>query len=79
MVVTVQYRLGVLGSLAHPALRQEYLDRIIEAQDRMRAARPQLRPLIHAALGAHAAALWPDFHAFVLLDEPAPTAPDPTA
>ncbi|RTQ48802.1 hypothetical protein EJV47_14445 [Hymenobacter gummosus] len=52
--------------LAHPALRQEYVDRIIQAQDQARAARPALRPLVHAALGSHAARLWPDFHAFVL-------------
>lgn len=60
--------------LAHPALRQLYVDRIIRTQDRARAARPPLRPLVHAALGAHAARLWPDFQDFVLVDEPAPTA-----
>ncbi len=52
--------------LAHPALRQEYIDRIIRAQDRARAARPQLAPLVHAALGHYASTLWPDFAAFTL-------------
>lgn len=52
--------------LAHPALRQLYVDRIIRTRDQARAAQPRLRPLIHAALGAHAATLWPDFQAFVL-------------
>lgn len=52
--------------LAHPALRQEYVDRIIRAQDRVRAARPHLAPLVHAALGQYAATLWPDFAAFTL-------------
>jgi len=53
--------------LAHPALRQEYLDRIIGARDRPRASQSHLTPLIHAALGGHAASLWPDFEAFTLL------------
>lgn len=66
--------------LAHPALRQLYIDRIIVAEDQRRAAQPLLRPLIHAALGRHAAQLWPDFYAFVLVDEPAaPTASAPSA
>ena len=52
--------------LAHPALRQEYIDRIIRTQDRARAARPHLLPLVHAALGRYAATLWPDFAAFTL-------------
>jgi hypothetical protein len=50
--------------LAHPALRAAYLDRIIDAQDRERASQPHLMPGIQAALGGHAASLWPDFHAF---------------
>jgi hypothetical protein len=53
--------------LAHPALRQTYLDRVIGARDRLRAAQPQLRPLVQAALGGHAATFWPDFAAFTLL------------
>ena len=53
--------------LAHPALRQAYIDRIIGARDRARAAQPQLAPLVRAALGGHAATLWPDFAAFNLL------------
>ncbi|MBO2010275.1 hypothetical protein [Hymenobacter negativus] len=53
--------------LAHPALRQAYIDRIIGLQDWVRAARPHLAPLVQAALGAHAATLWPDFAAFNLL------------
>ena len=52
--------------LAHPALRQEYIDRIIRMQDRARAAQPHLAPLVHAALGQYAATLWPDFAAFTL-------------
>ena len=52
--------------LAHPALRQEYVDRIIGTQDRARAAQPHLMPLVHAALGQYAATLWPDFAAFTL-------------
>jgi hypothetical protein len=50
--------------LTHPALRLAYIDRIIARQDRARAALPHLRPLVQAALGAHAATLWPDFHDF---------------
>ncbi len=50
--------------LAHPALRQAYLDRLIRGQHRRRAEQPHLRPLIQTALGAHAATLWPDFAAF---------------
>ncbi|UOQ51203.1 hypothetical protein [Hymenobacter cellulosivorans] len=53
--------------LVHPALRQEYVDRIIRAQDRRRAGQEHLRPLVQAALGGHAATLWPDFQAFTLL------------
>ncbi|UOQ70443.1 hypothetical protein MUN79_17090 [Hymenobacter cellulosilyticus] len=53
--------------LAHPSLRQEYVDRIIRIQDRRRAGQDQLRPLVQAALGGHAATLWPDFQAFTLL------------
>lgn len=53
--------------LAHPALRQEYVDRLIRAQDRRRAGQDPIRPLVQAALGAHAATLWPDFQAFTLL------------
>lgn len=53
--------------LAHPSLRQQYIDRIIQAQDRLRAGQEHLRPLIQTALGGHAATLWPDFHAFTLL------------
>jgi len=50
--------------LAHPALRQAYVDRIIRAQYRSRANQPHLKPLIQTALGGHAAVLWPDFAAF---------------
>lgn len=57
--------------LTHPALGAEYVDRLIRARDQARAALPHLRPLVQAALGRHAPTLWPDFHAFVLLDEPA--------
>ncbi|PJJ59942.1 hypothetical protein [Hymenobacter chitinivorans] len=53
--------------LDHPALRQEYVDRLIRAQDRRRAGQPHLRALVQAALGAHAATLWPDFQAFTLV------------
>lgn len=52
--------------LGHPALRQEYVDRIIRAQDRARASQPHLAPLVHEALGSHAPTLWPDFAAFTL-------------
>lgn len=50
--------------LAHPALRQAYIDRIIEARDLFRARQEPLIALVGAALGAHAATLWPDFAAF---------------
>jgi hypothetical protein len=50
--------------LAHPALRQAYVDRIIQGHYRNRANQPHLKPLIQTALGSHAAALWPDFAAF---------------
>jgi hypothetical protein len=50
--------------LAHPALQQAYVDRIIRGQYRSRANQPHLKPLIQIALGGHAAALWPDFAAF---------------
>lgn len=53
--------------LAHPALRLAYVDRIIRQQDRQRAGQPHLLPLVRAALGSHAATLWPDFHDFILL------------
>jgi hypothetical protein len=53
--------------LAQPALRGAYIDRIIAAQDRTRAGQPHLAPLVQAALGAHSAQLWPDFHTFTLL------------
>jgi hypothetical protein len=53
--------------LAHPALRQAYLDRIIRMKDRARAGQPHLAPLVQAALGGHAATLWPDFAAFTIL------------
>jgi hypothetical protein len=53
--------------LAHPALRQAYLDRIIRLKDRARAGQPHLVPLVQAALGGHAATLWPDFAAFTIL------------
>ena len=52
--------------LAHPALRQAYVDRIIRAQDRDRASQAHLAPLVEEALGAHANTLWPDFAAFTL-------------
>ncbi|WBO86871.1 hypothetical protein [Hymenobacter yonginensis] len=52
--------------LAHSALRQAYVDRIIRAQDRVRASQKHWAPLVHAALGGHAATLWPDFAAFML-------------
>ncbi|GAA4043372.1 hypothetical protein GCM10022409_31700 [Hymenobacter glaciei] len=52
--------------LAHPALRQEYIDRIIRTQDRARADQPHIAPLVHAALGHYATTLWPDFAAFTL-------------
>ena len=52
--------------LAHPALRLAYLDRIVARHDRSRADQNHLRPLVQAALGAHAATLWPDFHDFIL-------------
>lgn len=54
--------------LAHPALRQAYIDRVIGARDQGRAGLPHLRPLVEAALGGHAATLWPDFAAFILAD-----------
>lgn len=53
--------------LAHPALQLAYVDRIIRQQDRQRAGQPHLLPLVRAALGSHAATLWPDFHDFILL------------
>jgi hypothetical protein len=53
--------------LDHPALRQEYVDRIIRAQNRVWAGQAHLTPLVRAALGGHAATLWPDFQAFTLL------------
>jgi hypothetical protein len=53
--------------LAHPALRQAYLDRIIQLKDRARASQPHLAPLVQAALGGYAATLWPDFAAFTIL------------
>lgn len=52
--------------LAHPALRQTYIDRIIRVQDRARASQKHLAPLVHEALGGHATTLWPDFAAFTL-------------
>ncbi|MCI1187854.1 hypothetical protein MON38_10520 [Hymenobacter sp. DH14] len=52
--------------LAHSALQQEYIDRIIRTQDQVRAAQTHLAPLVHAALGQYAATLWPDFAAFSL-------------
>ncbi|NVO33095.1 hypothetical protein [Hymenobacter lapidiphilus] len=52
--------------LAHPALRQAYIDRIIRVQDQARARQPHLAPLVHEALGGHATILWPDFAAFTL-------------
>ena len=52
--------------LAHPALRQAYVDRIIRAQDRARASQKHLAPLVYEALGGHAPTLWPDFAAFTL-------------
>ena len=56
----------IVTILAHPALRQAYIDRIIRVQDRARASQTHLAPLIHEALGGHAATLWPDFTAFTL-------------
>lgn len=53
--------------LAHPALRLAYLNRIIRLKDRARAGQPHLAPLVQAALGGHAATLWPDFAAFTIL------------
>jgi hypothetical protein len=53
--------------LGHPALRQEYVDRLIRRRDRARAEQPRLRPLVLAALGQHAATLWPEFAAFSTL------------
>ncbi|MDO7847301.1 hypothetical protein Q5H92_13090 [Hymenobacter sp. M29] len=53
--------------LAHPALRPAYIDRIIQMKDRARAGQPHLAPLVQAALGGHAATLWPDFAAFTIL------------
>ncbi|MGI4759168.1 MAG: hypothetical protein ACRYF0_00575 [Janthinobacterium lividum] len=50
--------------LAHPALRQAYIDRIIRGHYRNRANQPHLKPLVQTALGSHAAALWPEFAAF---------------
>lgn len=52
--------------LVHPALRQAYVDRIIQAQDRARASQKHLAPLVHEALGSHATTLWADFAAFTL-------------
>ncbi|WP_022821705.1 hypothetical protein [Hymenobacter norwichensis] len=52
--------------LAHPALRQAYVDRIIAAQDRPRAQQPHLLPLVQTALGGHVTILWPDFELFIL-------------
>lgn len=57
---------AVAPVLAHPALRQAYVDRIIAAQDRLRAQQQHLLPLIQTALGAHATTLWPDFEPFIL-------------
>jgi hypothetical protein len=53
--------------LAHPSLRLAYIDRIVAQQDQGRARQQHLRPLVQAALGAHAATLWPDFHDFISL------------
>jgi hypothetical protein len=52
--------------LAHPALRQAYVDRIIRVRDQRRGGQAHLIPFVQAALGAHAAVLWPDFAAFTL-------------
>ncbi|QNE39140.1 hypothetical protein F1C16_06015 [Hymenobacter sp. NBH84] len=52
--------------LSHPALQLAYVDRIIRQQDQQRARQPHLLPLVRAALGGHAATLWPDFHDFIL-------------
>ena len=52
--------------LAHPALAQAYIDRIIRTKDQAHAAQSHLAPLVSAALGAHASTLWPDFTAFIL-------------
>lgn len=52
--------------LAHPALRQAYVDRLIRAQDRARASQAHVAPLVREALGGHATTLWPDFEAFTL-------------
>ncbi|MCR5890956.1 hypothetical protein LRS06_24850 [Hymenobacter sp. J193] len=53
--------------LAHPVLRQAYIDRIIQLKDRARASQPHLVPLVQAVLGGHAATLWPDFADFTIL------------
>ena len=57
---------GEASVLAHPALRQAYIDRIIRIRDRPRADQTHLNPLVRTALGGHAAVLWPDFAAFIL-------------
>ena len=46
--------------LAHPGLRQAYIDRVIQRQDSARLANPQVRDLVHAALGRERSkeALW---------------------
>lgn len=61
--------------LVHPTLRLAYIDRIVARQDRGRARQDHLRPLVQAALGAHAATLWPDFHDFILLPYGTSTGP----
>lgn len=48
--------------LAHPSLKGEYVDRVIEKRDTHRSVEPALQEEIKAALGAHAQTLWPAFN-----------------
>ncbi len=45
--------------LLQPSLRLAYVDRIIKARDKTRAAHPLIAPLVTEALGAYSEALWP--------------------
>ncbi|SFW74262.1 hypothetical protein [Chitinophaga sancti] len=45
----------------HPSLRQAYTDRIIQARNLSQCRLPENLPFVQAALGTHAAILWPQF------------------
>ena len=59
---------GVVPILAHPSLRQLYVDRIIARRDAARLADPAVRDALRTALGDHAADLAPSLVATLTAD-----------